>query len=758
MTITLEGGGGVRTCDRAGACSRSSPRPEKTGIVTLLVGRAHWAAPVLIALALSASARGASGQVTAVVDVTVRSSSPSSGGTRPVVGASIVIATSGLSASTDHEGRAVIRGVVPGTHSISVSAFGFESMSLTVDVANGRRTSVPLTLHPSPVAVEGVDVLLRAGALPPGGVAIATAELDAGVLDLPSAIDRVPGATVVRQGGPGAPAVVQLRGSSATQVLVLLDGVEINSPVTGFADLSTIDLTAIDQIVVLPGTQSARYGPRALGGVVLLTSRRVSGSALSMTAGAGSWSSGEFAVSGSTALAPAWSVAAGSQWTTSDGDFIYAVPDFRGGGEAPRLNAEYERLGGDVRVSRQGRVDAAFRAHGSLLERGSPGAVAQPSMTGAQRHERYGASLDASAGSATGGALAVASTQWQRAEYVDSAPPFGQAYDTRTDVRQGRITVDTWQQLGAATLRGGVEATRLDVESTALADPTLVIEEVGAWLRAEHDTDVGAGLTLLLSGGARLDRHDLVEGTTISPSATLSLGRQGTTLDVGWGYGFAPPGLGDLFFQEGVLVQPNPELRPERVRNEVTVSLSQRWRGSAGAVELQATAYDADVDDMILWFPDFQFVWSPINSDVARRGLEMSGAFEGVLLGQRHSLSANAAWSTVEYREPTLTGQVAYRPDFTAEASLSLSLGVASVTPSIRHVGERRSAAGSELNILEPYDLVDVGLRVPFSIKGASARLDVTLSNLLDERAALLVDYPLPGRGWSTRLRLSPPR
>jgi outer membrane cobalamin receptor len=727
--------------------------------VTLLVGRAHWAAPVLIALALSANARDASGQVTAIVDVTVRTSSPGSEESRPIVGAAITIAASGLSASTDADGRAIIRGLVPGTHSFTVSAFGFETLSVAVDVTNGRRTSLALTLPSAPVAVEGLEVLLSTGGLPPGGVAIATAELDAAVLDLPSAIDRVPGATVVRQGGPGAPAVVQLRGSSASQVLVLLDGVEVNSPVTGVADLSTIDLEGIAHIVVLPGTQSARYGPRALGGVVLLTSRRVTGSTLSMMAGAGSWSSGEFAANGSTALTPDWSVAGGAQWTRSDGDFIYAVPDFRGGGEAPRLNANHERLGADLRVSRQGRVDASLRTHGSVLERGSPGAVAQPSMTGAQRHERYGASLDASAGSSTRRIAAVVSTQWQLAEYNDSAPPFGQAYEARTDVRQGRITLDASQKLGSTTLRGGVAATRLDVESSALlTDPTLVVDELGGWLRAERDTEVGAGVTLLLSGGARLDKHDLVDGTTVSPSANLSLSRRGTSLDVGWGYGFAPPGLGDLFFQEGVLVEPNPELRPERVRNEVTVSLSQRWRGPSGEVELRATAYDADVDDMILWFPDFRFVWSPVNFDVARRGLELSGAFERELLGHRHSLSGSAAWSNVEYRGPTLTGQVAYRPEFTADASLTLALGVASLTPSVRHVGERRSAAGSELNVLEAYDLVDVGLRLPFDIGGARARLDVTLSNVLDERAALLVDYPLPGRGWSTRLRLFPNR
>ena len=84
-------------------------------------------------------------------------------------------------------------------------------------------------------------------------------------------------------------------------MLVLLDGAALNSPLTGVADLSTVDLASVARIVVIPGSQSARYGPQALGGVVLLESREARPASGAVTAGAGSWSSIETAVNGSRA-------------------------------------------------------------------------------------------------------------------------------------------------------------------------------------------------------------------------------------------------------------------------------------------------------------------------------------------------------------------------------------------------------------------------------------------------------------------------
>jgi len=722
--------------------------------VKVPLGRAGMAASACIVLALATDVATAAAQVAAAVEVTVRSASRESEG--PLPGASVSIPASGFTATTDAAGKAVLRGIAPGHHVISVDALGFATATLEVDAANGRTARVETTLVAAPLELTGLDVRVEATTLPAAGVALETASLGPTVLDVPGAIDRVPGATVVRRGGPGAPAVVQLRGSSADQVLVLLDGVAVNSPVTGEADLSTIDLESLERIVVVPGAASARYGPRALGGVVLLESREVDHTSASMTASTGAWAQRE--IGGSLTWSPSepWSIALGSRWSRADGDFTYEVPDFRGGGEAPRANASYERTGGDIRVARSGPIDVSLRGHASSIERGSPGSISQPSETGGQAHRRYGASAHLNRSGDDVGISLTTAVQWQRAEYADTTPPFGQAYDARTNVRRGEGTVDGWWASGPVTARLGAELARQDVESSALRKPALRIDEVGAWSRVEHERSAGLLGRLTLRASARVDRHDLVEETVLSPAVGATLTRGGASLELSWGQGFSPPGLGDLLFHEGVLVEPNLDLRPERVRNEMSLAVRQRWSPGSTSIEVRGAGYRADVEDMILWFPDFRFVWSPENFDVSRRGAELGASLGIPAAGRTHSLSVDVAWSEVEYTGGALSGQVAYRPEVTGDATVTLLLPFGALSPRATHVGERRSAPGSELNLLPPYTLFDVGLEVPFETGPMSGRLAIAFTNVFDERAALLVDYPLPGRGWSTRLRLTP--
>lgn len=674
---------------------------------------------------------------------------------RPLGGARLAITSVGVAVTTGPDGIASLTGLAPGRYELSVSALGFVDRAAEVEVSNGRTSRLTIELAAAPIDLAGLEVAADKPPDAAGGVSIDVATLGPAVPDLPAAIDRVAGATVVRTGGPGSPVTVQLRGSSSSQVLVLLDGVPINSPITGSADLSTVDLESLERVVVLPGSQSARYGPRALGGVILLETRRTNRASTAVTVGAGSWGSREIAGSGTWPANDRWAVSGGARWDEARGDFAYEVPVFRGGGEDTRANARYERVGGDARIEHRARVTTSLRVHGSRLERGSPGGVVQPSVTGHQRHERFGGTADAVAGSAARGASITLGLQWQNATYVDTAPPFGSAYDADTDVREQRLGVEAWKDASRVRMRGGLEASRMDVASTSIMPEDLTVVARGLWARATTDATAGP-VRLDLGAGLRADRHDLVSETAVSPSADVTFSLGDTRLSAGWSHGFSPPGLGDLFFQEGVLVEPNPDLLPERVRNEIDLSLAQTVALGAHAVELLVSAYDADVDDMILWFPDYRFVWSPVNFDVARSGLEAGGSATLRLLGAEHTISGNAAWSRVEYRDGSLDGQVAYQPDFTADASVSIDLGVGALTPTWRHVGERRSAAGSELNILAPYDLIDVGLALPVTLGSTTARLDLLASNILDERAALLVDYPLPGRGWSARVRITP--
>src|SRR5690606_13698751 len=108
------------------------------------------------------------------------------------------------------------------------------------------------------------------------------------------AVREVPGG-LLREDGVGGAQTISIRGSGTDAVLVLVDGVPINDPVTGVADLSTIPAAIIESVTVRVGAHSARYGPRAEAGVVEIETRMAE-SGVEMRAAGGTL--GEWAVGG----------------------------------------------------------------------------------------------------------------------------------------------------------------------------------------------------------------------------------------------------------------------------------------------------------------------------------------------------------------------------------------------------------------------------------------------------------------------------
>ncbi|MGD0335798.1 MAG: TonB-dependent receptor [Candidatus Omnitrophota bacterium] len=75
-------------------------------------------------------------------------------------------------------------------------------------------------------------------------------------------------------GGPSATKTIRMRGSTAAQVLVLIDGRPINNPRDGEIDLSTIPLDNIAKVEVMHGPGSSLYGSSAMGGVVNIITKK----------------------------------------------------------------------------------------------------------------------------------------------------------------------------------------------------------------------------------------------------------------------------------------------------------------------------------------------------------------------------------------------------------------------------------------------------------------------------------------------------
>ncbi|SIO72260.1 vitamin B12 transporter [Burkholderia sp. GAS332] len=84
------------------------------------------------------------------------------------------------------------------------------------------------------------------------------------------ALATLPGVTVSQTGGPGSAASVSIRGSSASQVAVFIDGIRVGSATTGIAEWADLPTSAFDRVEVISGPAAASFGADAMGGVVQL--------------------------------------------------------------------------------------------------------------------------------------------------------------------------------------------------------------------------------------------------------------------------------------------------------------------------------------------------------------------------------------------------------------------------------------------------------------------------------------------------------
>lgn len=92
--------------------------------------------------------------------------------------------------------------------------------------------------------------------------------------------------------GDGSRVSIGMRGFGETanaNVLILVDGRRLNNPDIADPDLNSVSLKDIERIEIIQGSGSVLYGDQAVGGVINIITREVQGSAVNITALAGSY-------------------------------------------------------------------------------------------------------------------------------------------------------------------------------------------------------------------------------------------------------------------------------------------------------------------------------------------------------------------------------------------------------------------------------------------------------------------------------------
>ena len=523
----------------------------------------------------------------------------------------------------------------------------------------------------------------------------------------------VAGINVIQTGSMGAATSVFIRGSTSNQVLVLVDGVEINSTTTGAYDFANLTTESIERIEVLRGAGGTLYGSQAIGGVINIITKRGQGPldvGVSLQGGNG-WTNRQVATlrGGVGKLGYAFSVGhIGSQGFRS-------------------VNDDYRNLSTAARLDYQLTKDASLKGIFHYIN----------SDTGLFNNNNFASTPDPNARQAT--TQYVGKLEWEQkiranwdyrisgsifkehdkfSDDVDSCVFFGFPCDSRSrDFFRPKIVSGEFQTNYRledwSTSTFGVQYNRRSASTNGGIDEA--IGNVGYYLQQQFQF---LDRSLVIIPGIRLDDNQQF-GTAWTPSfsAAYLFKEIGTKLKGGYAKGFRAPSLNELFFPPGFGCPAfgNPNLDPEKSW-EINFGLEQSLL--AERLKMGANYFHREMKDLIEGRPIPGDPFGCFRAENVGRA-----RFDGVelTLGVKlfEGLTLNANYTYLDW--DTADGRLARRPRNSGNVILNYLQDALNVNLIVNIVGLRddfRAASPFGNTVTAGYGIVDLAssYRLPWPI------------------------------------------
>ena len=527
----------------------------------------------------------------------------------------------------------------------------------------------------------------------------------------------VVGLQVVSNGPTGSLASPTIRGSEANQVLVLLDGVRLNSTQNGQFNLSNLPVALgdIERIEVLRGPSAALYGSNALAGVIQIFTQQPEAEPLSRI----SWSEGRFEtrkISASTAQKLE--------------RFRYRLAAAHEQSDGYRENSDYEAqsFNGLFGVDLGADFDLELSANHLDKELGVAGSTSFPSPEARQWDKNTQAVLTFSGPAGPLNFNLKGIYDRQHSEYKDPGGWFP-THDTHLLKTLG-TELQVASDEGPHRLLFGGDCYHDKIDSTANGD-----QEQDRWSSfAQYEIKPTSWATLLL--GLRYDGHSDFDNETSPRAAARCALSDTTSLRISAAKAFRAPTLNDRFWPDTGWTKGNPNLVPETAW-EYEVAVDQQLQ-ELGDVSL--ALFLRDVEDLIEWADNGSGVWTPSNvSDARIWGVEVETNL------RLHKLLATGANYTYLHPKNETTDQFIVGKA-RHQAHLFFDIGPVHDTR-LRLDGRYLYYYPEATRDDASHFVLDATVSHPFLV-GNSLELELELSvkNLLDEEYEESVGYPMPPR------------
>ncbi|MFH0787863.1 MAG: TonB-dependent receptor, partial [Pseudomonadota bacterium] len=421
---------------------------------------------------------------------------------------------------------------------------------------------------------------------------------------------------VTGYGALGSVQSVSIRGSSSSQVLVMIDNRPVNSVTLGSADLSEIPLDNVDRIEIVKGPTSHLYGANAMGGVInIITKNPPARPTFKAGVSYGTFNTQTYSASHGQTL----------------GRFGYLLTAGTKSSDGPRDNSKYEGKDFSSKLTYQllDRLSLSLLTTVTQDGLGVPGPKPAVGTRPPFGNSQVTSLFDHQDDNLFNNTLRL---QW---EPTDNLQIHWQGFQDfrelfykqrylgvfspieEQDVYRANIygtTLDAgWTINKDHKLTIGTDFRKEDLEgelnvkdlSTAVNTKTRWLPDNTIWgLFAQEHWQVLSQLRLI--GALRYDNTDRY-GSEISPDLGLIYSPlERTNVKLHYGRAFRPPTFNDLFWPGGG----NTRLSPEKGTSyEVTVDQTLKDK----SVSLTMSLFRWEVKDKIQWIPDANGNWQPQN-------------------------------------------------------------------------------------------------------------------------------------------------
>ncbi len=527
-------------------------------------------------------------------------------------------------------------------------------------------------------------------------------------------LDRLTSTSIINYGSLGALKSVRIRGSTAEQVLVLMDSRPINDPRSGQPELHQIPVESIERIEVIKGPASAIYGSSAIGGVInIITKKPSKKPKVSFESKVGTFKTLHDSLSHSATI------------NDLGYYFNYTYDSSLGHRDNSQYRAHNLTAKLDYRINEDNRL--YFNAGDFEDEAGTPGDIARPDLDDFQFDFKNYLDLGWSAQLFENANLNLRGYQnVDRLEFVESYNPLNKN-SAKSKVR-GIIFQYDQELFNFYKIILGFDGKDNKVNSSTVGKHRYVVRS--PFLQNE----ISIGEDLNLNFGARWDNYSNF-GKESTPSAGLTYKiTDGAKLRINYSKGFRAPTFNDLYWPFDGFTEGNPRLRPEK---------GWSWEGGfdieyVNGLKINATYFTNKLKGLINWAPGTDLVWRPSNVDSAR----IDGTEFETTLPLLKGLSANLGYTYLNAmdinRDRYLTYRAKHKFDFGLTYEYDSKFNIKFYGQSLG----RRYINTSNSNLLQE-DLIAY-LDASYKINN---NLTTTLSidNIFNKVYSRVYGYPMPG-------------